>query len=154
MASAVAKRRVLAISSGGGHWIQLQRLAPAFAEFDVAYASVFPDYADDVPGARFHVVTDVTRRNIVKLAILIPQLVALMLRERPHAVITTGALPGLAALAVARLFRARTIWIDSIANVERLSSSGAQARLFADEWVTQWPQLASAGGPQYWGSVL
>jgi hypothetical protein len=149
------KRRVLAISSGGGHWIQLQRLAPAFSDFDVAYASVFADYAGDVAGSRFHVVADVTRRNLVRLAILVPQLVWVMARERPDVVITTGALPGLVALAVGKtLFGARTIWIDSIANCERLSSSGAQARHVADEWVTQWPDLAAEGGPQYWGAVL
>ena len=31
-------QRVLAISSGGGHWIQLLRLRPAFAGADVHFA--------------------------------------------------------------------------------------------------------------------
>jgi len=155
MPSTARRRRVLAISSGGGHWIQLQRLRPAFEEFDVAYASVFPDYADDVPGARYYQVTDATRRNAVKLVVLVPQLIGILLRERPDVVITTGALPGLAALAVAKyLIGARTVWIDSIANCERLSSSGKQARFVADEWLTQWGQLATESGPRYWGSVL
>jgi hypothetical protein len=56
---------------------------------------------------------------------------------------------------MARTFlRARTIWIDSIANVERLSSSGAQARRVADVWLTQWEHLARPEGPEYWGAVL
>ncbi len=33
-------KRVLAIASGGGHWVQLLRLQPAFAGLDVAYCSV------------------------------------------------------------------------------------------------------------------
>ena len=52
------------------------------------------------------------------------------------------------------MFRSRTIWIDSIANVEKLSSSGAAARLVADVWLTQWPDLARKDGPECWGAVL
>lgn len=149
------RRRVLAIASGGGHWVQLQRLRPAFEDCDVAYVSVHADYGQDVPGARFYHVTNITRMNLAKLLILGPQLLGILLRERPQVVITTGSLPGLIAIALAkRLFGIRTIWIDSIANCERMSSSGKRARSFADQWLTQWPDLAAADGPQYWGAVL
>ncbi len=50
--------------------------------------------------------------------------------------------------------RARTVWIDSIANIERLSLSGARARPVADVWLTQWAHLARPDGPEYWGAVL
>jgi UDP-N-acetylglucosamine:LPS N-acetylglucosamine transferase len=155
MARSSRPRRVLAISSGGGHWIQLQRLRPAFAEFDTAFVCVFPDYADDVAGHRFHTVADVTRRNMHMLLVLVPQLIGVLLKERPDVVVTTGALPGFVALAVAKLLGVRRkIWIDSIANCERLSSSGRQARHVADEWITQWEHLATPEGPRFLGSVL
>jgi hypothetical protein len=70
-------------------------------------------------------------------------------------VITTGSAPGLIALSMAKhLFGARTLWIDSIANCEQMSSSGLRARRFADVWLTQWPQLAGPDGPAHWGAVL
>ena len=148
-------RRILAIASGGGHWVQLQRLRPAFEGCDVAYVSVYPDYADDLGGCRFYTITDVSRVNIRKLFVIVPQFICIMLRERPDVVITTGSAPGLIGLAVARLTtRAKTIWIDSIANCERLSSSGRQARRVAHQWLTQWPELARPEGPHYWGAVL
>lgn len=150
-----ASRRVVAIASGGGHWLQLQRLRPALADFDVAYVSVYPDYADDLPGERFYTVTDFTRLNLPKLLVLVPQMIRIMLKERPDVVITTGSAPGLVGLAMAKIFtRAKTIWIDSIANCEEMSSSGRHARHFADEWLTQWAPLAKPTGPKYWGSVL
>ena len=154
MAQKRGKRRVLAVASGGGHWIQLQRLRPAFSDSDVAFVSCFPDYAEGVSPHRYYAVADVTRRNLPGLLKLGPQLVSILLRERPDVVITTGALPGLVALALGKLFGARTVWIDSIANCERLSSSGAQARRVADVWLTQWPSLAETEGPEYWGAVL
>jgi UDP-N-acetylglucosamine:LPS N-acetylglucosamine transferase len=147
--------RVLAVSSGGGHWVQLQRLRPAFQHADMAYVTVADHYRHDLDSERFYVVTDFTRRSLPRLVKVVPQLLAILLRERPDVVITTGAAPGLIALLLAKMTtRATTIWIDSIANCERMSSSGLQARRFADKWLTQWPNLARPDGPQYWGAVL
>ena len=148
-------KRILVIASGGGHWVQMRRLHPAFEGLDVAYVTVHADYAVDVPECRFYAIPDVTRKNLGRSLTLVPKLVSIILRERPQLVITTGALPGLVALALAKsLVGARTMWIDSIANCERLSSSGRQARRFADIWLTQWPELASTEGPLFWGRVL
>ena len=149
------KKRVLVIASSGGHWVQMRRLRPAFADFEVAYASVYPDYAVDVLGYKYYTVKDITRLSLFNIFILVPQFVRILHKERPDVVITTGSMPGLVGIAVAKLLtRAKTVWIDSIANCECMSSSGKQARLFADEWLTQWPQLSGPDGPGYWGSVL
>ena len=135
--------------------MQLRRLAPAFEGLDVAYVSIKPGYAADVPGQRFYWVHDVTRWDRWKLVVVVLQLTRILLKERPQVVVTTGSGPGMLMLALAKyLLRAKTIWIDSVANCERMSSSGLQARRVADVWLTQWPQLQSEGGPQYWGSVL
>lgn len=153
--TAVRSPRVLVVTSGGGHWVQMRRLRPVFEGLSTVYASVYDDYAADVPGRRFYRIADMTRFNLVKLAILIPQLMWILLRERPEVVVTTGSAPGLVAIALAKiLMGAKTIWIDSIANCETLSSSGRQARRFADLWLTQWPHLAATPGPLYWGAVL
>jgi UDP-N-acetylglucosamine:LPS N-acetylglucosamine transferase len=147
--------RILIVASGGGHWIQMRRLAPAFAGLDVAFVSVQPDYGEEVPGHRFYSVRDVTRWDRWNLIVLIGQLLRILLRERPRVVLTTGSGPGMVALALAKyLLGAKTMWIDSIANCEQMSFSGMQARRFADVWLTQWPQLARPAGPHYWGAVL
>lgn len=149
------RRKVVAIASGGGHWVQMRRLIPAFEGCDVVFVSTYKDYAHDVQGFGFRTVKDVTRRKLWNLALTVPQFVAIMLSERPDVVITTGSMPGMVGLAVARFTtRARTMWIDSIANCEQLSSSGRQARRFAHHWLTQWEYLARPEGPEYWGSVL
>ena len=147
--------RVLAVASGGGHWVQLLRLRDAFCDLDVAYVSVDAGYRGDVPEHRFHVVRNVTRWDRWGHVTLIVQLTRILLAERPQAIITTGAAPGFFALALGKtLLRARTLWIDSIANTEQLSMSGHYARHFADVCLTQWPELSGHSGPQYWGAVL
>lgn len=148
-------KRILVVASGGGHWVQVRRLKAAFEGLDVAYATVHKDYKVDVPGARFYTFPDVTRKNMGFLAPVVLELTRIIRRERPDLVITTGALPGLVALTLSKLLvGASTIWVDSIANCERLSTSGRQARLVADVWLTQWPELSSPRGPLFWGRVL
>ena len=146
--------RVLAVASGGGHWTQLCRLLPAFDGSEVVFATVSSAYAEDVPGHRLVVLTDATRWDRLKLVRLTFEVLWLLLRVRPRVVVSTGAAPGYLAIALARLVRARTLWIDSIANVEELSASGRMALRRADLVLTQWPELARPGGPEYRGSVL
>ena len=148
------RTRLLAISSGGGHWVQLLRLRPAFADCEVVYASVRPESAAEVGGARYYTIPDATRWSRLRLAWQAVSVLWLLLRLRPDAVLTTGAAPGYFALRFGRLFGARTVWLDSIANVGELSLAGQRARPYADLWLTQWAQLAGDDGPRYAGAVI
>jgi UDP-N-acetylglucosamine:LPS N-acetylglucosamine transferase len=148
-------KRVLAVASGGGHWLEIRRLYPVFEGLDVAFVSVHPNYAQQVHGHRYYRIRDVTRWDRWGFVVLTVQVLKILLTERPDVVITTGSAPGLFTLAIAKmLFGARTIWIDSIANCEQLSFSGVHAGRVADVWLTQWPQLEGNAGPAYWGAVL
>jgi len=148
-------KRIVAVASGGGHWVQLRRLQPAFAGHDIAYATVNAGYRGDVPpDARFYTLRDATRWDRLGLVVLAWQLFVIMLRERPDVVVSTGAAPGYMALRLGKLFGARTAWIDSVANVEELSLSGRLAGPHADLWLTQWRHLAKERGPHYRGAVL
>ncbi len=148
-------KRILAVASGGGHWADLCRLYPAFDGLDVAFVSVHANYARQVGAHRFHVIRDGSRQDRLGLLLVVPQLLRIILKERPTVVITTGSAPALVAVALAKLLlRAKTIWIDSIANAEEISMSGFLARHVADVWLTQWPDLQTERGPTYWGSVL
>jgi UDP-N-acetylglucosamine:LPS N-acetylglucosamine transferase len=147
-------RRVLAVSSGGGHWVQLLRLKPAFEDCDIAFATVSTQYRMEVPGHRFYVVRDATRWNKLALIVQAFQIALILLWERPDVVVSTGAAPGYFAIRLGRGLGGRTVWIDSIANVEQLSMTGQLVGRYADLWLTQWLHLAKPGGPYFMGAVL
>ncbi|MEW6252351.1 MAG: UDP-N-acetylglucosamine--LPS N-acetylglucosamine transferase [Planctomycetota bacterium] len=147
-------RRILAIASGGGHWVQLLRLRSAFAGHAVTYATVARAYAADVPGCRFRAIPDATQWNKLRLLWLAFRVLLLVLRERPDVIVSTGAAPGYFALRLGKLLRARTVWLDSIANVETLSLAGRLAGRYADLWLTQWPHLARPAGPHFLGGTV
>jgi hypothetical protein len=150
----IKKKRVLAIASGGGHWVQLLRIRPALANCDITFASVRSGYAEDVPGERFVLIPDATRWDRLKLLWMILRVAWLVIVFRPDIVISTGAAPGYFAIRFGRLIGARTIWIDSIANVETVSLSGKKIGKYAHLWLTQWPHLSKPDGPHFMGSVL
>lgn len=150
----MTRTTVLAVASGGGHWVQLLRLRPALAGEQVVWVTVDRAYRADIGAAPLHVVNDATRWSKWSLLKLALRMAWIVLRRRPDVVVTTGAAPGYFAVMFGKLAGARTMWIDSMANVEELSLAGRKARRWADLWLTQWPQLAHAGGPRHAGAVL
>ncbi len=145
---------MLAISSGGGHWLEMLRVRPAFQGCEMIWATVHRGYAAQVEGDRFHVIPDATRWNKLKLIRLAFSVLILLIRLRPDVVFSAGAAPGYLALRMGKWFRARTIWLDSIANVEELSMSGQIVGRYADLWLTQWAHLSRPRGPEFRGAVL
>jgi UDP-N-acetylglucosamine:LPS N-acetylglucosamine transferase len=148
------KKRLLAIASGGGHWIELLRLRPAFEGWDVAYVSMFENYTSAVPGARYYTVPDASRFDKLAFPKVFAKALPIMLKERPDAIVTTGSAPMLAFLLLGKLFGTRTLWIDSIAQAEEMSSSGKVAKKLATKAIAQWPEVARAEGIESWGAVL
>ncbi len=148
------KPKIVALSSGGGHWVQLLRLRPAFGDANLVFATVHEGYRADVPGCEFRLIQDGNRSQKIALLKSAFSILFLLLVEKPDVVISTGAAPGYFAVRFGKLLRMKTIWVDSVANAEELSMSGQKAGGCADLWLTQWPHLATQGGPQYFGSVL
>lgn len=152
--------KVLAVASGGGHFVQLRRMRAAWEGCRVAYVTTNPGYRAAVeadhgaPG--FYVVPDANRWQKLRLLRQLLAILWIMLRERPDVVISTGAAPGYFALRAGRLFGARTVWVDSIANSEELSLSGRAAGKHAHLFLTQWEHLSqeSGDGPKFRGAVL
>ncbi|WP_198149650.1 hypothetical protein [Azoarcus sp. CIB] len=120
----------------------------------MAFVTVQESYRDQVPNERFYSITDATRWSRWDLLKMVFQVCLIVVRERPDVVISTGAAPGVVALRIGKWLGAKTVWLDSIANVEQVSLSGLRVRGFADLWLTQWEHLAKNEGPRYEGGVL
>lgn len=148
--------RILAIASGGGHWEQLVIISAAFDGHQVSFANTLDGLAARSGIDNCYVISDCNRDQPMASLRSAGDSLALILRLKPQLVITTGAAPGLIALFWGRLLGARTIWIDSIANSEKLSMSGKIARRLAHLHLTQWQHVAEAAGgkTRFLGSVL
>lgn len=150
----MAKKRVLAIASAGGHWQQLMLMRAGFSHQEVTYATTLAGLADQFGAAPAVLVPDCNRHTPMRIVACFAVMALRLAWLRPQVIVTTGALPGVIALALGRLIGARTLWIDSVANAEELSSSGRLARKVAHLTLSQWKDTAQAEGVGYAGSIL
>lgn len=155
--------RVMAISSGGGHWVELRRIRPAWVGCDVTYVTTHQGYRAEVEaeldpeGARvqFFKVLEANRWRKFRLLGQLLGVLWILIIVRPEVIVSTGASAGYFAIRFGKmLFGARTIWIQSIADTESVSLSGEFVKQHADLWLTQWEHLAKEDGPLYYGSVI
>lgn len=152
--NSIRRRSVLLVASSGGHWVQLRRLSPAFEGLSIRYMSTNSGLAEEVAPITLSVVPDANLNEKLRLMVLAWRVFWVVALFRPNLVVSTGAAPGFFAIVFGKLFGARTIWIDSIANVEKMSVSGQKVRRFADVWLTQWPHLETPDGPYFQGAVV
>lgn len=144
---------ILAIASVGGHWVELLRLMPLFKKHEVTFISNKANLAHSVEGNTFHIVPDANRNDPYRMLKCFLAIMRYIVFIRPGVIITTGAAPGLMGILVGKILGVKTIWIDSIANVDKLSLSGNIALRIADKVYTQWEHLATSK-VTFSGSVL
>ena len=148
------RKRVLAVASGGGHWEQMQLLRAAFDDQDVLFATTLPGLAERAGLTRHALLPDCNADQKVAALRCAFAAARLLLRFRPHVIISTGALPGFLVMAIGKAFGVRTLWVDSVANAEEFSAAGIHARRVADLRLSQWPEVAAADGAEYAGNLL
>jgi len=150
------KTKVIAIASPGGHWIQLNKICnPLDDRFDMVYVTPVAQYATSAKNSRkVLTITDASADSKHKLIPLAFQLLFIFIKERPSAIISTGAAPGAIAFLLAKFLPIKTIWVDSIANVSQISRSGRMVQKHADKVITQWQPLSDGEKVIYKGSIL
>lgn len=147
-------KKVMAIASGGGHWQQMTEIAPSFQDAETLFITTMPGLAERAGFSRYAVVPDFNLRTPARMAGAFFPILRQIWEFRPDVVISTGAAPGLMAIALGRAAGARTIWVDSIANAEQLSLSGKIAKKLAHVCFSQWEHVAVTQNIRYAGSVL
>ena len=82
-------------------------------------------------------------RDIFSLLWNIPKIVRIMIGEKPDMVISTGASIAIGFAILAKLFRKRFIYIESISRSTDISLTGKVVYLLADEFFVQNPNLCN-----------
>lgn len=135
--------KICIAASAGGHLSQLLSLQMAWEGHEIVCVSTGQMVRDklEVVG-KTYVVGECNREHPIKTFGGMCKCLRIILRERPDVVLSTGAAVGFLICFWGKLIGARVIWIDSVANTERLSMSGRMIRRFADLILSQWPEVA------------
>lgn len=153
--------KLVAGASAGGHAAELNILLDAArgqwpVEVSV-YVTTMQITADGFAksGKPVYVVGECDRRKPLQALAVLLRTLLLAARLRPHAVVTTGSMPIALFCLWAKLFGAKIVWIDSVAQCDDMSASGKLMRRVADLCLVQWPDLAARiSGVEYAGEVL
>lgn len=148
--------RVLLVCSPGGHLQQMLALEPAWRGMDRAWVTL--------PGADVGYLLaeeDVTlgngptNRSIRRLLLNLGLAWRLLRRDRPDAILSTGAGLAVPFFLVGKLLGIRLVYVESVTRTETISLSGKLVYRFADRFFVQWPQAAQGRRRAvYAGSVL
>jgi beta-1,4-N-acetylglucosaminyltransferase len=131
------------IASSGGHLFQLSSLKEFWGNKDHFWVSFQTEDAryllkdEKVYWAYFP-----TNRNIKNLVKNLFLAIKIIRKEKPDAIISTGAGIAVPFLLIGKLFGKKTLYLESITRNEELSLSGRLIYPFVDKFLVQWPQLA------------
>ena len=148
--------KIALVASAGGHLTQLLKVADAWAGQSAVCVTTSEVVRRKLePFGPVYVVGECNREHLLETAKVFGRCIKIVWRERPGVVISTGAAPGCLVCLLGKLFGAKVVWLDSIANTERLSLSGRMVRPFADLILSQWPDVASRyRNVEYAGAVI
>ncbi len=156
------QKKVMFISSTGGHLTELMQLKPLFKKYN------------------YHIVTEKTSSNLAlrkeygkKISYVIYgtkdhkfsyifKLLAncfielfIFLKFRPKYIVTTGAHIAGPMCCIGKLFGAKIIFIESIANMNTKTITGKYVYKFADLFLVQWEDMLKLyPNAKYWGSLF
>ena len=142
------KKKIIFISSTGGHFSELMMLKPIFKDYDyhivtektVSTISLRDEYKNRIHyliyGTRVHKV-----RYFFKTVCNTIKSLGIFIKVRPKAIVTTGAHTCMPMCIIGKLLGAKIVFIETYANVYTPTKSGKFIYKFADKFIVQWEDL-------------
>lgn len=142
------KKKVLFISSTGGHLNELLQLKPLFDKYDY-YIITEKDKANkklkEEYKKRLYFLPYGTRAKmftyIFKYTFLCFKTVYLYFRIRPKVIVTTGTHTAGPMCILGKIFGSKVIFIETIANTNKKTVTGKLIYPIADLFIVQWKEM-------------
>jgi hypothetical protein len=132
---------VMFVSSSGGHLLQLYRLKPWWQQHDRTWVTFdMPDSASLLAGETVCWAHHPTTRNIPNLLRNLALAWRLVRQRRPDLVISSGAGVAFPFFLAAKLFGAKTIYIEVYDRIDLPTVTGRLCYPFSNLFLLQWEQ--------------
>lgn len=150
------KMKICITASAGGHLSQLLELADSWRGYDTFCVATSDLVREKLRKyGKVYIVGECNRQHPLRVIRVLLRCIRIVFQEKPQVVISTGAAAGCIECFLSKLIGAKIVWIDSIANIERLSLSGRMVRYIADLFLVQWPELTGKyKNVQFAGAVI
>ena len=137
-AAGAHRHRLLFVASGGGHLGQLMALEPWWSGHDRTWVTFDTASAAWLGDDRVVFAHQPTTRNIPNLVRNIALAWRVLHRERPDAVVSTGAGVALPFFLLAKALGVRTVYIEVYDRIDSRTLTGRLCRPLSDLFLLQW----------------
>lgn len=138
-----ASKKICLVASSGGHVEELMQLKALRERYSYFLMVPRTKWTEEIEGKKYFI-KDIDRHNVfvkaVTFAGIFFQQAPIFLKERPDAVVTTGAVVAVPVCLYAKLFHKKVIFIESIARVTTKSQTGRILEKIADLFLVQWKE--------------
>lgn len=144
-------RRVLFVSSSGGHLSQLLQLKPWWEQHERQWVTFdLPDARSKLDGETMIPAHFPTTRNIVNLARNTPLAWRVLSRFRPDVIVSNGAGVAFPFFLLAKLRGVPTVYLEVYDRIDSRTLTGRLCRPVTTKFLVQWPEQQDL----YQGSTL
>lgn len=135
------RRRILFVSSAGGHLAQLLQLRPWWINHERQWVSFdLPDARSKLEGETLIPAYYPTTRNLINLARNTPLAWKVLQEFKPDVVISNGAGVALPFFAVAKVLGVPTVYLEVYDRIDSQTMTGKLCRPLASMFCVQWPE--------------
>lgn len=155
-------KKVMFISSTGGHLSELMQLKPLFDDYDSYLVTektkgnlnLKKTWGDHVSylvyGSKDHLFS-----YIFKFAYNCIKSLCLFIKIRPKVIVSTGAHTAVPMCYIGKLFGRKIVYIETYANLHTKSLSGKLVYPIANLFIVQWESMLELyPKAEYWGGVF
>ncbi len=142
------KKRVLFISSTGGHLNELLQLSPLFEKYDyhiITEKDKANENLKEKYGNRVYFLPYGTRAKlfsyIFKYLFLCFKTIYLYFKIRPKVIVTTGTHTAGPMCIIGKIFGSKIVYIETFANTNRKTATGRLIYPIADLFIVQWEEM-------------
>lgn len=141
------KKKVMFISSTGGHLEELLRLKPLFENYNYSLVTEktksnlnlknkYQNVSFLVYGTKDHLFS-----YLFKFVFNCFKSIGLYIKYRPKYIVTTGTHTAVPMCYIGKLFRSKIIFIETFANRETKTLAGRLVYPIADKFIVQWEEM-------------
>lgn len=148
------RKKVLLISSSGGHFEELKQLNPLSELYDLVWVTEKTSYDLNVDyylkqtGSK-------SKSFIIDMIYNTFLTIYIWLKERPDVVISTGTMVAIPSFILGKICRKKTIFIETFARIYDGTKTGLFLYRYADLFIYQWESLKEVyPNGMYGGSIF
>ena len=135
------RKKIIAISSAGGHLLELTKALPSSYENEVIYVTFKNGLTIDTLKSKKHFFIIDPHISKFKYVINFLQSLYLFIRIRPNVIISTGAGIAIPLILISSFFKVKIIFIETGARISYPSKTGEFIYKYSDLFIIQYKSL-------------